>query len=518
MDTVPHIPAAGFSVPHDANSTAHCIQPNLDPATSSLTSTTPFYVHSTDTLQPSVSPSSALYKYRKDYQTQPSLRFSHPGLIPPPELASSLSHGIPTKPSITAADVLAPSPSTSFTPSALQSHLQAQRESSYRSHRLQPLGRTPSRGHRLPAETSEADFRFGLVNHKGEDAKGLIYAPTQAPRGEATDGGYYDRDRKGSLKAVSRQEEEEVTRPAHRAYEWAAKGIDPASFRFGHSKGAIDPTGGQVKAALAFEYDEKETQLVDSRVVHYTRATKHPVGATKDIANPLVSHLHSDPTFRFGVPSPHDAVDAKAVVRGQYSEAEQQPDADLGRAVTRTNRGEGGQAEEEGRVYGLPSIRNDRAVPRMKSVANRCNYGDEGSSKALLYPAPYAHMGLHDEQLWQEREEGELRALYERVGVRVKDRQWRLLCAMAVKLYGALSVDSLRHAMNRQALQLCCDVCGAVQCQHADCAERHCAHDGMEGMGNHRAFMQHERVAITLRRPAGAQGTGYTPTFKAGTG
>ena len=515
MDTVPYIPAAGFSVPHDANSTAHCIQPNLDLSSAHLTSTTPFPVHSTSLDSPSSSPSSSLYKYRKDYQTQPSLRFSHPGLIPPPALASSLSHGIATKQSITAADVLDPSPSTSFTPSPLQSHLQSQLESSYLSHRLKPLGQTPSRGHHLPPQTSAPDFRFGRVNRRGEDAKGLIYAPTHPPPGETAEAAYYDRDRKGSLKAVSRAEEEEVTRPAHRAYTWQAQGIDPAAFRFGLSRGPIDPSGGQVKAALAFEYDEKETALVDTHVVHYTRATKYPVGAGKDIANPLVAHLHSDPQFRFGMASQHDAMGAKAVLRGEYTEAEQEPDADLGRAVGRVGGREGERVGDEDRTYGLPSIRHDRTVPKIKSVANRCNYGDEGSSKALLYPAPYASMGLHDEQFLQERDEAELRRLYERVGVRLKDRQWQVLCERAVKLYGALSVDSLRHAMNRQAMEQGCEVCGAVQCQHPDCVERHCVHDGVEGMGNHRQFMQHERVAITLRKPAGATGTGYTPTYRA---
>ena len=324
MDTVPYIPAAGFIPPTDANSTAHCIQPDLDFASNpalTASSTAAFPVVTAATVEPSPSPSSSLYKYRKDYQLQPSLRFSHPGLIPGPHLASTITHGVPTTQSITAADVLATS-STSFVPSPLTSHLQAQRESVYRSNRLHPLGRTPSRGHKLPAATSDPAFRFGLTSTTSDDAKGLIYAPTAAPKGSADaaaneQSGYYARDRKGSMKELSRGEEEEVTHPVHRAYDWEGRGIDPAEFRFGASKaGAIDPSGGQVKAALAFTYDEKETGLIDARIVHHANAARNPLGATRDVQSDRVQRLHLDPAFRFGVPGQKDPWDARTIVIG----------------------------------------------------------------------------------------------------------------------------------------------------------------------------------------------------------
>ena len=541
MDTVPWVPAAGYSVPFDSNSTAHCIQPNL-PSTSTLaTSTTPFPPHPTPLHPASPSPSSPLYKYRQDYQTQPSLRLTHPGHIPPPSSpspsTSPRTHGLPTRPSITAADVLSPSPSTSFTPSPLTLHLQAQRESTYLSHARLPLGRTPSPSAPLPPVTASPGFRFGLSHPPSEPASHLIYSPTPHPPTSPPSSSSppspspYTRHRQASLKSLTRAEEASITHPTHRNYSWPSSHIDPLNphaFRFGRpTHPPINPTGSHVKAALTHTHDEKETAVVDLRVVDHARATRPSLGSTKAISSEAVHRLHHDAAFRFGVEGGRDEWGAKEVVRGAYTEEEQEPDADLGKPTSylrgKRGGGEGGEEEEKeggggGRVFGLPSIRTDRVPPKVKSVAPGWNWGDEGTSKALLYPAPYAARGLHDEDYVRERGESEVRAVFERVGVVVKERQWRVLVERAVRLYGALSVDSMRHAINRQAMELCCDVCGAVQCQHAECVERHCAHDGMDGLGNHRRFMTHDKLCTPLRRPAGAEGTGYTPSHKLAAG
>ena len=130
MDTVPHIPAAGYKPPVDNNSTAACVQPDLDPAAITQLNAT----LSSFTLQPASStPSATLaaidphYKYRRTFQTQPGLRFIHPGLTHQPATHSPhIAHGIATKQTLTAADVLASSLRLSLVLSARPLHSAAE--------------------------------------------------------------------------------------------------------------------------------------------------------------------------------------------------------------------------------------------------------------------------------------------------------------------------------------------------------------------------------------------------------
>ena len=521
MDTVPHISAAGYKPPTDHNSTASCVQPDLDPHTLSQLNATlsSFTLHAaSDTAPDTLAAIDPHYKYRRTFQTQPGLRFIHPGLTHQTTHNQLAAHGITTKQTLTAADVLA-SASASAASSPLARFIHQQKEATYASNRMAPLGASLVRGHVLPAATQADEFRFGVSTRRSDDAKQLIYAPTPTPPTAtaeektlaATSTGYYTTHRQASTKALTRSEERQITRPVDRHYDWSttAPHVDPDRFTFGLPPPVSETQ--QVKRALTFEPEEKETVVMSVAVEEHDRR-KSRVGEVRVISDEKVRALHADPSFRFGLSGERDEWDAKQTLKGSYSAAEQQPDADLGTTQRRTGRhDEQKPAVDDTRKFGLPSIRHDRTPPAQKSVANIMNYGDEGSSKQLLYPPPYASFGLQDEHWLQERPAAELRALYERMGVRMKDRQWEVICRRAVALYGALSVDSVRHAINRQEMERACAVCGAIQCQHADCIHRMCSHDGLEGLGNHRRFMAHPKVSMPLRQPAGATATGYTP-------
>ena len=523
MDTVPHIPAAGYKPPVDNNSTAACVQPELD--THNLTqlnaTLSSFTLHAaSDTAPNTLAAIDPHYKYRRTFQTQPGLRFIHPGLTHQPAHNSHIAHGITTKQTLTAADVLA-SASASAASSPLARFIHQQKEATYASNRMAPLGASLIRGHVLPASTQAEEFRFGVSTRRSDDAKKLIYAPTPTPptataeeKTQTATTGYYGTHRQASTKALTRHEERQITRPVDRQYDWSttAPHVNPDTFTFGLPPAASETQ--QVKRALTFEPEEKETVVMSAKVEEHDRR-KARVGEVRAISDEKVRVLHEDASFRFGLSSDRDEWDAKQTLRGSYTLAEQQPDADLGKMQRRKGHEEEKIAVDETRSFGLPSIRHDRTPPAQKSVANLMNYGDEGSSKQLLYPPPYACFGLQDEHWLQERPAAELRALYERMGVKMKDRQWDVICRRAVALYGALSVDSVRHAINRQEMERACTVCGAIQCQHSDCVHRMCVHDGLEGLGNHRRFQAHEKVSMPLRRPAGATGTGYTPVEKA---
>ena len=152
MDTVPHIPAAGYKPPTDRNSTAACVQPDLDPHSIAQLNATlaSFTLHAaSDTAPTTLAAIDPHYKYRRTFQTQPGLRFIHPGLTHQPAHSTNLAHGITSKHSLTAADVLA-SASASAASSPLVRFMEHQKEATYASNRMAPLGASLIRGHVLP--------------------------------------------------------------------------------------------------------------------------------------------------------------------------------------------------------------------------------------------------------------------------------------------------------------------------------------------------------------------------------
>jgi hypothetical protein len=90
---------------------------------------------------------------------------------------------------------------------------------------------------------------------------------------------------------------------------------------------------------------------------------------------------HADESHTFGRPSWSDKEGvvrdtARACILGYYDPVDQLPDADLEKPVLR------GAApitvlEDTTRKYGAPSCRTDKPPPKLRSVADMCNYGDD---------------------------------------------------------------------------------------------------------------------------------------------
>ena len=62
------------------------------------------------------------------------------------------------------------------------------------------------------------------------------------------------------------------------------------------------------------------------------------------------------------------------------------PDNDLGRSVKLNCTNYVRRSHDEGRVFGLPSIRTDIPFKVKRSVAEYKNYGDEPEAVDLLFP------------------------------------------------------------------------------------------------------------------------------------
>lgn len=49
------------------------------------------------------------------------------------------------------------------------------------------------------------------------------------------------------------------------------------------------------------------------------------------------------------------------------------------------------------RTYGVPTIRHDLPGPRLKSISDLKNYGDESNSQALVNPSIYSNRGVYEQ-------------------------------------------------------------------------------------------------------------------------
>jgi len=172
----------------------------------------------------------------------------------------------------------------------------------------------------------------------------------------------------------------------------------------------------------------------------------HPLGRTKNargtVATLPVAHVFGHP------PTAHDEWGAKECLRGAYGVEEQQPDKDLGLTTRRLAKLEQIPADEM-RRYGVPTIRSDRPAPALRSVADPNNYGNESDGKGLLYPSAYAAGGISEEDFLQERSAAQVRTVFARMGTQFSDEEFEAICQTAVSDFGALSVDSFRHAWNK---------------------------------------------------------------------
>ena len=50
--------------------------------------------------------------------------------------------------------------------------------------------------------------------------------------------------------------------------------------------------------------------------------------------------------------------------------------------------------QDDNRIFGIPSVRTDIPYPKLRSVADYQNYGDEPESIDILFPATYTELGI----------------------------------------------------------------------------------------------------------------------------
>lgn len=337
--------------------------------------------------------------YRKSY-FGPGQRRIHPGIINDmkklskerSKLSKSDSRfGISSVGSLHVDDVFAQGPQT-----AVDEALNDNLERNYHS-KKSCLGKITSHGHVLPEKMRTGDFRFGKVDAKRSETAIEAIFPKECVQNTEEDIERY----KKSHAAFAPGEQ------LKRDYDWKKTGMNPRTYRFGK----IMSTDGNSTAQCLNENNgstEQDTKIVSKETMDHRR-TKDRLGKCRELG----LRPANDADMTFGVKS--NIVNewgAAECIRGDYTEEEQGPDKDLGRATRPGYR----NFNVPGRTFGTPSIRNDIPLPAKRSVADAQNYGTDATAQELLYPSRFNGIGVNEDDFTRPRDPQQIREIFNAIG------------------------------------------------------------------------------------------------------
>ena len=93
-------------------------------------------------------------------------------------------------------------------------------------------------------------------------------------------------------------------------------------------------------------------------------------------------------------------------------------------------------------------MRTDVRPPRLRSIGDNQNYGDEQSGSVLIYPSTYSAQGVTDDDFVQQRSAAYVKQVFGDIGYQLEDAIFGKLAARAATAGGRLSVASFRAALN----------------------------------------------------------------------
>jgi len=398
------IAAAGISLRVDGETAANCLKREERPVT-------PHKI-----------------KIHRKTNVGPGQRRVHPGLIDDVKALEKRTYGISSVGSLHVNDVFNHGPQTTME-EALNDNL----ERTYKS-RKKGLGTKTDHGHVLPEKMRSGDFRFGKVDPRGgENAKMLIF-PKETE--EVSD------DIKKMLKKShgAYAPGEQLTRE----YDWDSTGLNPATYRFGKTEllGEEESAGQCLNESTG--PDDHDTHIISKKTLDHRRHLDR-LGKCRDLGlmKPPKGHV-------FGVKSKIlNEWGAAECLRGDYSERDQMPDADLGRATKPGYR----NINITGRTFGCPTIRSDIPLPARRSVADNQNYGTDATASGLLRPSRFSTIGVTDEDFLMMRSPQEIREIFANVGQNFSDDNFARIFWRASNggAHREVSVESFRRAMRESA-------------------------------------------------------------------
>jgi hypothetical protein len=375
-----------------------------------------------------------MLKYRRSHQGQPGVRFRHWGSADD-ELDTTRTYGHKTGMKMEGSGVLDAREET-----RVAEFLRHRQEAIYETSKLEPLGKAFQR-YELPE--GKRDGLHGKSSEHSEAAVTLVF-----PRDNKFLSGEFDDDPHYRALYIKSHQSWKPGEQKTRSYNF--HGIDPVAHRFGikDKEGYTEGVKKALNPAEEFESGVKPTKIINKRVDDHRWVRSDQLGKPKNLG--LGTQL--DETHTFGIRSqPAEDWDASMCTSGTYTLEEQLPDKDLGRTILRGCAPEHVVSADSTRIFGVPSIRDDIAEPRKRSVADSQNYGNEPSAKELLYPAPFADRGVNETDFLCQRSKADLRDLMLSSGAISSDETfdvvWSELEASVGETISSISVDRFRRKM-----------------------------------------------------------------------
>lgn len=211
-----------------------------------------------------------------------------------------------------------------------------------------------------------------------------------------------------------------------RAYNWP---VDKTSHRFGYVENERELNGAaKCVQPERFGSNFPQTKILKKTVEDYIEVTKDELGKGKNLGQA------AEPGKVFGTkvkkPGDDGAWNAALCIHGDPSSAKEiAPDKDLGicTKLNCTNAIRYSQfltsfrkPGDEGRSFGVPTVRMDIPKKVKKSVADHQNYGDEPEAIELLFPTTFLELGITEEDFNLLRDKEEIKLIFENIGFKYK--------------------------------------------------------------------------------------------------
>jgi len=416
-DPVPDVVPAGVgTVQAPDQSVFSCVQPAPNPVV-----TKPEHIKYSDTL-----------KY------DPGHVQVHPGLYGQKLLPKQVPYGRenPCKADgSTVHEILNPQPASKF-----EEQMNDEREKLYHSRQREPLAGHYNHGLYVPEYAKNPDYRFGAASDRNQwGAKELVCPPPGAASDTPEDDEVHRR-------YVISHGAFGVAEQRDRGYDWNSIGKDPKQFKFGWTE--EDPLRDGVKKAISGPENDPEqvvgAKIVQKTVTDFQNFTHDHLGTVRKTGAGL-HNLSEDHTYGTSTLKDPGAWGTKECIEGNAGLEEQMPDPDLGRTLQPGWR----NITNENRAFGVPNVRTDIPLPRLRSVADNANYGDEADAKELLYPNSHAWKGVQPDDFFQPRTLDEIMSVMECAGFDLTPQQAEEVYANASSAHpeGLVSLESFRHTM-----------------------------------------------------------------------
>lgn len=266
-------------------------------------------------------------------------------------------------------------------------------EQIYYSVKREPLGHSINRNYKLPEKCATEAFGVKSVSSL-EPAKDIIFPDITEDVNRGADlykvshGSYGPGEQKSRHYTVPLQDMTFGMKGASVAFNGVSKNVDDVLKSVGESSSCADTT-----AVEAFR--KRQDQLGHSR----------HLGQDSDLRG------HN---FVYGKGRKGQNFGASDVLRGKYTQEQQQPDLDLGKSITPGFR----NIQAPGRAYGCPSIRND--IPKVsiakRSIADGQNYGDDATASELINPHKYSTLTIDSSAIDEIKPKNTVISLFKKIG------------------------------------------------------------------------------------------------------